>query len=108
MTENITYLSPNGQNISYGTGTVTRIYAATIKGVVTLDRQLRGKPWIESARTLEDLHIGALLFDRVRENYSRAAITTAVYGYQTMLERAIGASSITGSSGRTFILWRPA
>ena len=63
MTENITYLSPNGQNISYGTGTVTRIYAATIKGVVTLDRQLRGKPWVESARTLEDLHIGALLFD---------------------------------------------
>lgn len=35
MTDNITYLSPNGQIYSYGTG--TRIYAGTVKGVVTLD-----------------------------------------------------------------------
>ncbi|MGB0631164.1 MAG: WD40/YVTN/BNR-like repeat-containing protein [Alphaproteobacteria bacterium] len=63
MTENITYLSPNGQNVSYGTGTVTRIYAGTVRGVVTLDRQLRGKPWIETARELDDLHVGSLLFE---------------------------------------------
>lgn len=63
MTENITFLSPNGQAVSYGSGTVTRILAATINGVVTLDRQLRGKPWIETARSLEDLHVGSLLFD---------------------------------------------
>lgn len=63
MTENITYLSPNGQNVSYGTGTVTRMLVGTVNGVVTLDRQLRGKPWVETARALADRHISALLFE---------------------------------------------
>ena len=61
MTENVTYLSPNGQNVSFGTGTVTRMLVGTIDGVVTLDRKLRGKPWVEAARGLKGLHIGALL-----------------------------------------------
>ena len=61
MTKNVTYLSPNGQNVSFGTGTVTRMLVGTINGVVTLDRRLRGKPWVESARGLKGLHIGALL-----------------------------------------------
>jgi len=63
MTDNITYLSPNGQNVSFGTGTVTRIHAGRIEGVVTLDRQLRGKPWVETARALDHLHVGSLLYD---------------------------------------------
>ncbi len=65
MTENITYLSPNGQNVTYGTGTVTRMFVGTVEGVVTLDRKLRGKPWVETARGLEGLHISALLAEPV-------------------------------------------
>jgi hypothetical protein len=64
MTENITYLSPNGQNVTYGTGTVTRMLAGTIEDVVTLDRKLRGKPWVETGRGLDGMHIAALLFER--------------------------------------------
>ena len=63
MSENITYLSPNGQNVTYGTGTVTRILAGTVEGVVTLDRKLRGKPWVETARGLAGRHVGALLHE---------------------------------------------
>jgi photosystem II stability/assembly factor-like uncharacterized protein len=63
MTDNITYLSPNGQNTSYGTGTVTRMFVGTVDGVVTLDRRLRGKPWAETARGLKGLHVGALLHE---------------------------------------------
>ena len=65
MTDNITYLSPNGQNVSFGTGTVTRMLIGTIEGVVTLDRKLRGKPWVETARGLDGLHVSSLLFERV-------------------------------------------
>lgn len=61
MSENVTYLSPNGQNVSYGTGTVTQMLVGTIDGVVTLDRKLRGKPWVEASRGLKGLHISALL-----------------------------------------------
>ena len=61
MTDNITYLSPNGQNVSYGSGTVTRMLVGTIDGVVMLERKLRGKPWVEASRGLKGLHISALL-----------------------------------------------
>lgn len=63
MTDNITYLSPNGQNVSFGTGTVTRMLVGTVEGVVTLERKLRGKPWVETGRGLDGLHIAALLFE---------------------------------------------
>jgi photosystem II stability/assembly factor-like uncharacterized protein len=63
MTDNITYLSPNGQNVTFGTGTVTRMLIGTIEGVVTLDRKLRGKPWVETARGLDGLHVSSLLFE---------------------------------------------
>lgn len=65
MTDNITYLSPNGQNVTFGTGTVTRMLIGTVEGVVTLDRKLRGKPWVETARGLDGLHIAALLFEPI-------------------------------------------
>jgi photosystem II stability/assembly factor-like uncharacterized protein len=65
MTDNITYLSPNGQNVTYGTGTVTRMLIGTVEGVVTLDRKLRGKPWVETARGLKARHISSLLSEPV-------------------------------------------
>jgi hypothetical protein len=69
MTGNITYLSPNGQNTSFGTGTVTRMFVGTVDGVVTLDRRLRGKPWAETARGLKGLHVGALLHEEGSERF---------------------------------------
>ncbi|MGZ0244840.1 MAG: WD40/YVTN/BNR-like repeat-containing protein [Alphaproteobacteria bacterium] len=69
MTDNITYLSPNGQNTSFGTGTVTRMFVGTVDGVVTLDRRLRGKPWAETARGLKGLHVGALLHEEGSERF---------------------------------------
>lgn len=63
MTENISYLSPNGQTTTYGTGTVTRMFVGTIDGVVMLDRKLRGKPWVETGRGIAGRHVAALLFE---------------------------------------------
>jgi photosystem II stability/assembly factor-like uncharacterized protein len=57
------YLSPNGQTTTHGTAPVTRIQVATIEGMATLTRQAPGAPWIHSASSLTDLHIGSLLFE---------------------------------------------
>lgn len=42
-------LSPNGQQDTEGDGPATRMFVATLKGVVTLERPAPGAPWARTA-----------------------------------------------------------
>jgi photosystem II stability/assembly factor-like uncharacterized protein len=64
MTETA-YLSPNGQALTAGNGTVTRILVATLKGIAVLERETRGRHWTVTDRLLEDRHIGAIVKEPV-------------------------------------------
>jgi photosystem II stability/assembly factor-like uncharacterized protein len=59
------YLSPNGDNLTRGSGPAACLKVATIKGVATLTRSAQGDPWRHESSTLEDLHIGSLLLEPV-------------------------------------------
>lgn len=63
MTEITTYLSPNGQQITRGEGPATRMFVATLNGVARLERPAPGAPWALSGRSLEDRHVGSLLYE---------------------------------------------
>ena len=65
MSEETTYLSPNGQSLTFGTGTLTRILVATLGGIAVLERERRGRHWAVAERWLEDRHIGAILREPV-------------------------------------------
>ena len=58
-----TYLSPNGQDTSHGTGPATRLVVATVGGVVTLAPAGGEGPWDVVDRSLTDRHVGALMFE---------------------------------------------
>ena len=76
MSENITYLSPNGQNVTYGTGTVTRILA------------------------------GRCCTSRGRAACSPAATATAGSGSaRAATRRTTGVGSKAGSTGRISMHW---
>ena len=57
-------LSPNGQQDTAGQGPATRLFVATIKGVVRLDRQTPAAPWTVTQETLSGNHMSALLHER--------------------------------------------
>jgi photosystem II stability/assembly factor-like uncharacterized protein len=63
MAGQTTYLSPNGQNRTAGSGPATRMMVATLKGVAVLERDDRDAPWELTGRTLENRHVGSLLFE---------------------------------------------
>ena len=63
MADTVTYLSPNGQSLTQGKGPATHIMVATLKGVATLSRAGKGKPWKLAERTLEHRHIGSLVYE---------------------------------------------
>lgn len=65
MSEETTYLSPNGQNITQGSGTLTRILVGTLQGIAVLQREKRGRHWSVLRRMLEDRHIAAILQEPV-------------------------------------------
>ena len=59
------YLSPNGQSLTSGNGTVTRILVATVNGIAVLEREARGRHWSVTGRMLDDCHIGAIVKEPV-------------------------------------------
>jgi len=65
MAEITTYLSPNGQNMTMGSGPATRLQVATIKGMATLARKGLGEPWVYVRNSLTDRHIGSLVLEPV-------------------------------------------
>ena len=65
MTETTAYLSPNGENETWGDGPATRLVVATIEGVATFAREDPGAPWRLADRTLTDRHLGALVFEPI-------------------------------------------
>jgi photosystem II stability/assembly factor-like uncharacterized protein len=60
-----TYLSPNGQTMTQGTGPATCLRVATVEGVLTLSREAQNEPWSISDVSLEECHIGVLLFEPI-------------------------------------------
>ncbi len=65
MVETTAYLSPNGDNETWGDGPATRLVVATIEGVMTYARDAQGAPWRLAHRTLTDYHLGALVYEPV-------------------------------------------
>jgi photosystem II stability/assembly factor-like uncharacterized protein len=63
MTSGTSYLSPNGANLIKGDGPPTRLVAATLEGVVTLERDGAGGAWASTQRSLNDRHVGALVYE---------------------------------------------
>lgn len=63
MADVITYLSPNGDNRTHGPGPATVLRVATLEGVATLRRDGQGKPWALAERSLEERHVGSLVYE---------------------------------------------
>ena len=63
MTNNTTYLSPNGQQLTRGNGPATRILVGTLEGVATLRREDPSARWTFEGRSLADRHIGELVYE---------------------------------------------
>lgn len=56
-------LSPNGQQNTFGEGPATRLFVATIKGVVRLDRRTPNAPWTVTTDALSGMHVSSLLLE---------------------------------------------
>src|ERR1700722_9550184 len=56
-------LSPNGQQTSVGDGPATRLFVATIKGGVRLDRPTPDAPWTVTGQALAEMHVSALVLE---------------------------------------------
>lgn len=65
MTSGTSYLSPNGANRLQGSEAPRRLVAATLEGVVTLERSGPGDAWATTARSLNERHVGALVYEPV-------------------------------------------
>ncbi|MFP6734029.1 MAG: hypothetical protein VB959_09325 [Rhodospirillales bacterium] len=65
MTSATSYLSPNGPGLTQSDGPPARIVAATLEGVVTLERDGTGRAWGTTARSLNQRHVGALVYEPV-------------------------------------------
>ena len=65
MTSGTSYLSPNGPGLNQGDGPPARLVAATLEGVVTLERDGTGCAWGTTARSLNQRHVGALVYEPV-------------------------------------------
>jgi len=63
MTSGTSYLSPNGANLIEGSEAPLRLVAATLEGVVTLERDAPGNPWRSTARSLVERHVGSLVYE---------------------------------------------
>src|SRR5208282_5885333 len=58
-------LSPNGQQTTIGQGPATRLFVATIKGVVRLERRGPDAPWGVTKEALVEKHVSSLLLEPV-------------------------------------------
>ena len=56
-------LSPNGQPTTEGEGPATRLFVATLSGVVRLDRPAPGAPWAMTSQALAEKHVIAILLE---------------------------------------------
>jgi len=56
-------LSPNGQQETAGQGPASRIFVATIDGVVRLERRAFDAPWAVTGEALRGKHVSALLIE---------------------------------------------
>jgi photosystem II stability/assembly factor-like uncharacterized protein len=65
MTDITAYLSPNGQNSTEGAGPATRLQVATVEGMATLTRKGPGAPWVHAGSSLQERHLGSLLYEPV-------------------------------------------
>jgi len=63
MTGITTYLSPGGQQMTQAEGPATRMLVGTIDGVAALERARPGAPWTLVGRSLEDRHVGSLVYE---------------------------------------------
>jgi len=63
MTGITTYLSPGGQQMTQAEGPATRMLVGTIDGVAALERAHPGAPWTLVGRSLEDRHVGSLVYE---------------------------------------------
>lgn len=59
----IALLSPNGQQETTGEGPATRLFVATIDGVVRLDRRAPDAPWTVTTAVLGGKHVSSLVFE---------------------------------------------
>src|SRR5579862_5958035 len=59
----IALLSPNGQQNTAGTGPAHRLFVATIKGVVRLDRPAPDAPWSVAGEALVGKHVSSFLLE---------------------------------------------
>ncbi len=57
------YLSPNGQDMSFGDGPATRLMVGTLEGVAALGRDRPEAPWKLVGRSLTDRHVGSLVYE---------------------------------------------
>src|SRR5690242_8377566 len=57
----IALLSPNGQQETAGAGPATRLFVATVKGVVRIERRPGGELWDIAGAALREPHAGSLL-----------------------------------------------
>lgn len=62
MTETV-LLSPNGQQETAGSGPATRLFVATVNGMVRLERAHEGAPWLATGHALDGKHMSALLIE---------------------------------------------
>jgi photosystem II stability/assembly factor-like uncharacterized protein len=60
----ITCLSPNGGQLTQGTGPISQLLVATIRGIYTLDRTQTGTAWSISRSVLQDVQISSILQER--------------------------------------------
>jgi photosystem II stability/assembly factor-like uncharacterized protein len=56
-------LSPNGQQETQGGGPATRLFIATIDGVIRLDRSAPDAPWAVANKSLGGKHVSSLLLE---------------------------------------------
>ena len=56
-------LSPNGQQATTGTGPATRLFVATVKGLVRLDRKAPDAPWAVTGQALDGKHVSSLMIE---------------------------------------------
>ncbi len=63
MADITTYLSPGGDDKTSGGGPATGIVVGTVNGVVKLRRDSVNASWVIIKRSLEDRHVGSLVYD---------------------------------------------
>lgn len=75
----IVCLSPNGPMVHHGSDAPSRMFVATMRGVVRLDADEGASQWRQAGTGLERLHISALLFDQVKARLYAATHSAGIF-----------------------------